>query len=855
MAIPALALTNSAAPAHLWQHQRDAFDLLCEQRAAALFMEMGAGKSATAIALLEYWQAKLALILCPLSVASVWPGQFEKWGGETWRVVVLDKGTMERRVTQIALAARDPRKPLAVVLNYDVLPYRLMLDCLCGQRWDALVMDECLPAGTVVATPGGGKPIENIAEGDVVCGYDHDAGVLTQSVVRHAFARTHDLPLVEVHGVAMTGRHPVWTAARGYVAADDVRDTDILGVMEDGAEDGTPARMRMVPAGVPRPAADEPRQTTPVLRNKLLGQVENVAARVQASCASGGAPSAVAEAEAAAGRSDVSGRTASVPELQPQPVQGPRPGSGDQGESDGHFTQPGLPAAQQRKWAPAASPCPDTRAGVGVDHGVSREHRAGRTGAGVLNELQDRHRGAVAEDRRRGGRGRAQGEYQPAAGRAEGRVPGIGGVDGGQSDEQRSAGRHGSSSAEDHAPRQVFNLETETGNYFAGGLLVHNCHRLKAPEGKKSKACFKLSTRIPRRLALTGTPLPNGPLDIWGQYRSLDPGIFGYAFIPFKAKYSQSGAQALKTRLVASDPVTAEGLYKKAIAAAPFLKTQIAEYRDLEGLHEKMYRIAYRCRTEDVLDLPPYTDTELFCDLAPETMRVYKAMKQYLIAEFEAGIVTADNVLVKLLRLAQIANGFVTLDDAGLAPVDAPGLNLNALLAAPKVTYKVGHEKEDLLSDLLADLRPGYNEAPEPVVVFARFRHDLDTIRDVAVTCGYNPGEISGKRNDLFAWHGGKHDLLAVQLQAGGLGIDLTRARYCVYFSQAYSLGDYDQSRARVRRPGQTRPVTYFHLSARGTVDMSIRQALRTKGKVVKHVVDDLLHPDTNTENAHTGDA
>ena len=50
-------------------------------------------------------------------------------------------------------------------------------------------------------------------------------------------------------------------------------------------------------------------------------------------------------------------------------------------------------------------------------------------------------------------------------------------------------------------------------------------------------------------------------------------------------------------------------------------------------------------------------------------------------------------------------------------------------------------------------------------------------------------------------------------------------------------MGDYDQSRARIHRPGQTRPVTYYHFVARGTVDVKIRRALANKRKVVDEVL------------------
>ena len=86
-------------------------------------------------------------------------------------------------------------------------------------------------------------------------------------------------------------------------------------------------------------------------------------------------------------------------------------------------------------------------------------------------------------------------------------------------------------------------------------------------------------------------------------------------------------------------------------------------------------------------------------------------------------------------------------------------------------------------------------------------------------------------------------DVAGVQIQAGGVGIDLTRARYAVYYSLGHSLTDYLQSRRRVHRPGQTRTTTYFHLIAEDTVDQQVYQALASKQDVVEFIMN--LHKDS----------
>jgi len=124
--------------------------------------------------------------------------------------------------------------------------------------------------------------------------------------------------------------------------------------------------------------------------------------------------------------------------------------------------------------------------------------------------------------------------------------------------------------------------------------------------------------------------------------------------------------------------------------------------------------------------------------------------------------------------------------------------------------------------------------------VFCRYQPDLQAVADTCHQQGLRYAELSGQRKELAAWQAGDADVIGVQLQAGGLGVDMTRARYCIYYSNSYSLGDYLQTRARVHRPGQKRPVTYVHLLAQGTVDEIILKALEERQDVVEAVIDAL---------------
>ena len=123
------------------------------------------------------------------------------------------------------------------------------------------------------------------------------------------------------------------------------------------------------------------------------------------------------------------------------------------------------------------------------------------------------------------------------------------------------------------------------------------------------------------------------------------------------------------------------------------------------------------------------------------------------------------------------------------------------------------------------------------MVVFARFQNDLDVIARLAQKMKRPHFEISGRVKNLDEWNE-RGGVLAVQIQAGGLGLDLTAARYCVYYSLGFNLGDYLQSIARLHRPGQTSLVDYIHLVASESIDEIIVEALAAKEDVINRILE-----------------
>jgi SNF2 family DNA or RNA helicase len=324
-------------------------------------------------------------------------------------------------------------------------------------------------------------------------------------------------------------------------------------------------------------------------------------------------------------------------------------------------------------------------------------------------------------------------------------------------------------------------------------IILDESHRIKSPGGRASRWLARLAAKHEhaKRLCLTGTPMPHSPLDLYGQFRFLDPQVFGTSFTRMRGRYANCDAR---------------------------FPSKVKSWKNQDELTGKLDAHSWRVTADEVLDLPPAIHETIPVELSPKVRRFYRQLESEMTAEIEAGTVTAANALTKLLRLAQATGGYCRVDGAaGVTTIDG----------VPS--------KRLALQDRLEDL-----PETEPVAVFCRFRSDLDDVAAAARELGREYAEVSGERKDLERWQVCEATILGVQMQSGGVGIDLSRAAYAFYYSLGYSLGDYEQSLARLRRPGQTRCVRYYHLVCQGTVDEQVYAALRERRSVIEAVLQKL---------------
>lgn len=329
-------------------------------------------------------------------------------------------------------------------------------------------------------------------------------------------------------------------------------------------------------------------------------------------------------------------------------------------------------------------------------------------------------------------------------------------------------------------------------------VILDESHKIKKPGGATSFFFSQLKKRTARRRTMTGTPFHNTPLDIYAQYRFLDTSIFGTSYMRFKKKYAIENQWGGVSQIVNED-----------------------------DLRSKFYQIAFRVDAS-ILDLPEETHIFRKFDLEKSAKKIYKDMDADLVAQVREGRVTAANGAVKLLRLIQITGGYVHNEHG--------------------VLEHVSLAKAELLQELLDDL-------DEPVVVFGFFHGDLHSIQTVCKNLGKHYEEISGRKEakafafDRSYWKSSAQDkdkrIVAIQPKSGAHGISCVRAKIAILYSTGLiSPGDYDQACKRVLRPGQLHPVSFIHLLAKGTRDVTVHRALINKKNAVEALLTEMKEKD-----------
>jgi SNF2 family DNA or RNA helicase len=332
-------------------------------------------------------------------------------------------------------------------------------------------------------------------------------------------------------------------------------------------------------------------------------------------------------------------------------------------------------------------------------------------------------------------------------------------------------------------------------SWSPGMIIADESQKIKNGDSKRTKFLQELGDKVKYKLILTGTPVTQSPLDLFAQYKFLNSSIYGNGITKFKDRYAEIDGFG-----------------------------RVIQYKELDDLANKAHSIAYRVKKEDVLDLPPFIDEIMYCELN-ESKEAYNKIKSEIKAAFTKGIVYDDNtVLSQLQRLSQISGGFYSeTDKFGVRKI-----------------VQIGTEKLNLLKGIVSEF-----PLNKKFVVFCRYLSEISAISQMFDDLNISNQVITGAtkmelRNDILDRFKIDKELrcIILNIQVGSVGIDLTSTDTMIYYSHSYSYDDYIQSRSRIHRNGQINKCTYIHLISRDTIDERVMESLEEKANVADRIVD-----------------
>lgn len=317
-------------------------------------------------------------------------------------------------------------------------------------------------------------------------------------------------------------------------------------------------------------------------------------------------------------------------------------------------------------------------------------------------------------------------------------------------------------------------------------LIVDESTAFKHRTSQRSKALAKLADIFSYRALLTGTPSPNGLLDLWHQVFLLDGG-------------QRLGNSFWRYRSIVCEP--------QQVGPLP----QHLKWNDKNGMAEAVSElledITIRHVFEDCTDIPPNHEYTVKFELSAEHRRAYEILKDHAILELTENSVTAFNAAVLANKLLQLASGAV---------YDGDG-----------ISRLYDTSRYELVLDLA--------EQRDQCVVAFNWRHQRDQLTKLAdtrgITYGIIDGSVSAKRRaevvDLF--QAGLIRIIFAHPASAGHGLTLTRGRATIWASPVYNAEHYIQFNKRIYRIGQRHKTETLLVIAEKTIDEQVAELLMSK--------------------------
>ncbi|MBP5710531.1 MAG: hypothetical protein J6W84_06100 [Bacteroidales bacterium] len=332
----------------------------------------------------------------------------------------------------------------------------------------------------------------------------------------------------------------------------------------------------------------------------------------------------------------------------------------------------------------------------------------------------------------------------------------------------------------------AYDIEVEDNhNYYANGVLVHNC---KNPTSQQGKAFLKMQADT--MIAMTGTPLMNNPLDLFIILKWL--GYERHAFYQYKKHYCVFGG---------------------------FGGYEITGYKNLSELQDQLNQIMLRRRKEDVLDLPEKTYINEFVEMTPKQEQIYKEVTAAIKANIDQ-IKMANNPLAELIRMRQ-ATGYTGI----LSSTVAESAKLDRM--------------EELVDEVVGN--------GKKVVIFSNWTQMTDIIA-TRLKRKYKGVVITGQTADVERQVNVNHfqnnpdcKYIIGTIGAMGTGLTLTAGTVEIFLDEPWNMALKEQCVDRCHRISQNENITIYTIMCKDTIDERIHQIVENKGLLADTIVDGVI--------------
>ena len=312
-------------------------------------------------------------------------------------------------------------------------------------------------------------------------------------------------------------------------------------------------------------------------------------------------------------------------------------------------------------------------------------------------------------------------------------------------------------------------------------VVIDEFSSFKNHQAKRFKALRNVRPHIKRIVGLTGTPAPNGLLDLWAQVYLLDGGQrLGKSITSFRERYFEPD-QRNRERVFT---------YAPKIGAEEKIQSLISD-------------ICISMKAEDYIQLPDIIYNTITVKLDSKAKKAYDKLEKEMLLEVDGSTIDAGSAAVLTNKLLQLCNGAVYDEERNIV--------------------EVHDNKIERFMELIEELNG------KPALVFYNFQHDKDRLIKALSKTKLRVRELKTPQDEQD-WNNRQIDILLAHPASAAYGLNLQQGgNHIIWFGLNWSLELYQQANKRLHRQGQTEKVIIHHIAIEGGVDEDVLAALESK--------------------------